>query len=280
MMPVEKVEIPDLGIEQWFMTKNIVFVANNREIVCMEPNDENRFRVNLRRRNNYHAKIRSILSRISHDDNTHFMLNGNELIFLSRDKCILYFAKLLERIFRTSITVETKFLNDSTNFTCDLHLLDLYEMGYWCKTNCIFNLKQATVFTGLFIYATKPYDIANNQQDFIEFGYSGRYFSLKLSFGSLLLNREFLMPRITKMIMNIIHELPFDMLSDDDEILRLTEQCTKAWTIDKSLVYGTRKLNPEWSPYSFLSAVSKLMNIFEEFSVSHEFVVKQDLDSM
>jgi hypothetical protein len=150
---------------------------------------------------------------------------------------------------------ETPNLNNNNMEICDLHLTDLYEMGYMTNHSLPTKFGICDVFTGIDVFAARPVT-----DDVVEFScsYHEFYFFVMFHLQDPLLSRD---------VEAILDELPFNHPSDREDFK--TE-----WRTHNVLeISGMHFLNMDFTStttnhYWFLKKLNRLLDRFDDYKLA------------
>lgn len=200
--------------------------------------------------------------------NLSFDLNMNNVQFI---------CDMLKRLFNVQkIHLELGLFNASCSFgNGDLHLLDLYEMGYMSMTSIIYDkysfMNQLPfpiqLFTGLFVNANNPF--LKFPYDFIELNYSinsDKKFLL-VSLDMLLQQHPHVLPNIDAIILRIVESLPLRERSISCILLEWKNTFTLEIRPHDFMI----PINEWKEPCVFLKHISSLLDYFPPYYIEPQF---------
>jgi len=173
------------------------------------------------------------------------------------------------------ISMEIMLFNDYYYFgKCSFHILDLYEMGYMSlvpvvATHRFYKQFKTNIYTGLFIIARNAFE--KYHYDYVELNFFNniRGHFLRVSFDMLLQDRPFMNKKINAIIKEMLTTIP---LKEDEKITQ--KKLFQDWKRNHDLEIKITDLQvalKEWKPSLFLKSVSKLLDMFPNYHISHRF---------
>lgn len=268
--PYQQITIPDVAVDTWMSVQNITFYGHdNKEYLSMNStSNPSEYVAVLDKKNSNHHKIKSAVAFLTDPP---VVLRRSELIMTYNPISIRFLHRLLSQLFRGNIRVDTRFLSTHFRFETDLHPLDLYEMGYFSEKQALrdYTSIPQNMFLGLNIIATSPYGLPLHF-DTAEAVYSRRFFSCSIVMHTLLSHFSFEEGMFTRMVKKVIQTMPFR----SDDVVR---QCNADWDLQWEFTYTTQDLPPDWSPFTFLEAFSRVLDFFPTYRVFSDFVMDLDI---
>lgn len=260
----QRIRVHDVGIDHWMTIQTITFYESKIEYLRFDNHNHTEFRATLNRRNKFHSKIRAAIGVLKSPP---VVRCGAELILLFDRASIMFLHRLLSHLFGIHVKVDTRFYNGGFGFKTNLHPLDLYEMGYFSDKKAQRGLSMhGNMFLGLSIVADSPHDNLAFQFDCVEAVISRRYFSFSIIMHTYLTHYPFDEQRVTKLVDKIIRTMP-------TEVVNTTDNCMMDWTLQWEMIFTTRKISPEWSPFPFLKELSPILDMFPTYRADSNFVM-------
>ena len=282
MQPID-LFVPTIGRNFLFYIYNIKFSFGNNFITFYYSSSNNTFTTTLKRQYDCHNKLvihlKDVLNTSSKKERQ-FALgkHASKNIYYLRFSNLNYMYKLLSNLFQSRVVLDFYFENtDRYNIGCDFHLVDLYEMGYLSRTDVLYKpimkSSKSTIFTGLKIYAFKPYGVPMYQYDYVHLCYSHNTFLFSVVLDSLIQNKPYLHSKLTSIIVKIVNEIPLTEKAIQRNELGFWDQYQQLEISQKDLYCNI----DEWRPYFFLKHFTKLLDIFPSYNIVPDFVISSTI---
>jgi hypothetical protein len=213
------------------------------------------FKAYLDTNNPIHAKFYEIAKSMPHlfsiRERKHFPLVSCKNLTMNTAQFLL---RSLETMGSTYMSIEMDETSNNME-VCDLHLTDLYEMGYMTNHSLPTKFGMCDVFTGIDIFAARPV-----RDDVVEFSCTYHNFYLFVMF-------QFQDPLLSKEVEAVLDELPFN-----DPIDR--EDFKTEWRNHNIVeISGMHFLNMEFTSattnhYWFLKKLNRLLDRFDNYKLA------------
>jgi hypothetical protein len=178
---------------------------------------------------------------------------------------LLYLSYEMSKVYPLK-GIRLNFESNDRYHDCDLHLQDLYQLGYGQFTkNARWRNGETPeyCFLGFILFSTTPRFIQNQVYDFIEFDMTDSFY-LRISVYQIYEQRPYLQNKLEKQVLKIIDEIPC-------EKYRKTE-LYELFLITKTLEVYEGDLHildiQYWSPLWLMLALSPILDYFEDYKLN------------